>query len=123
MPEPIPSELPDEALVLRGGGMSEPHVVKAARKHAKKHKRTYAISVRCRHDYDEAQLFERLGYAPYMLSTVGQIRAEGYNVVSSEVEFGDAHADLVFGRRVPKEGDITKLKEAAFTRRSEGPKQ
>lgn len=102
------SALPDDAPVVRGGRMSPPHVVKAAMKHAKSHPGQYAVSVRCRADYSEEQLAEKVVGAPYMISTVGEIRALGGDVVSSEREPGDAHADLIFPMR-PNEEDVVTL--------------
>jgi hypothetical protein len=103
--------LPDQALVVRGGRMSPPHVVKAAMKHAKSHPGEFGVSVRSRADYSEEELARRVVGSPYMVSTVGEIRALGGEVIASEREPGDAHADLIFPTR-PTEADVETLSKA-----------
>jgi hypothetical protein len=110
------ASLPSGALVLRGGGMNPPNVVKAAQKHERSHPGQYAISVRSRADYDESQLADRIVGPVYMLSTVARLRELGYEVEASEREPGDAHADLIFPSR-PTEEEVSILKSAGFTRK------
>ena len=101
--------LPDDAVVVRGGLMLPVDLALGAQTHFD-HEGFYAISVFSSpgRTADEIATSVPLPHAAIRESTVGRVRAAGYDVVSSPGPSG--HADLVFSTR-PTETDWRTLDE------------
>lgn len=104
-------DLPDDAVVIRGGLMAMADLRRSAQIHFD-HEGRYALSVFCGVDAS-ADAIARAASLPHpkiRQSTVGRIRRAGFDVVRSEGPPG--HADLVLPD--PPTDDDWRALEAAF---------
>jgi hypothetical protein len=91
-----PERLPDEAVVVRGGLLSSESMDTSVNTHFDEFGE-YALSVSCRPGLTADGIAQEAGIPHPKLreSTVGAIRAIGYDVLASE-QHGPAHAEVAF---------------------------